>query len=147
MQVPSLNRRDSLKKEMATHSSILAWEIPWAKEPGRLQSMGSRKNQYVLRDSFPRPFPKHADTLFTSTEIFPTIPQKTISLEDTKHICARQDYKTLIIKRQTAEVLLVPSSSCWDQSLLLFLKYCFLPFWCSSPPFSKPKFFPFCRWV
>ena len=33
----------ALEKEMATHSSILAWEIPWTKEPGRLQSMGSQK--------------------------------------------------------------------------------------------------------
>ena len=31
------------EKKMATHSSILAWEIPWTKEPGRLQSMGSKK--------------------------------------------------------------------------------------------------------
>ena len=33
----------SLGKEMATHSSILAWEIPWTEEPGRLQSMGFQK--------------------------------------------------------------------------------------------------------
>ena len=36
----SLGREDSLEKEMATHSSILAWEIPWTVEPGGLQSMG-----------------------------------------------------------------------------------------------------------
>ena len=33
----------ALEKEMATHSSILAWKIPWTEEPGRLQSMGSRR--------------------------------------------------------------------------------------------------------
>ena len=38
--VPSLGREDPLEKEMATHSRILAWEIPWMEEPGRLQSMG-----------------------------------------------------------------------------------------------------------
>ena len=38
--VQSLGREDSLEKEMATHSSILAWKIPWMEEPGRLQSMG-----------------------------------------------------------------------------------------------------------
>jgi len=38
--VPSLAQEDPLK-EMATHSSILAWEIPWTEEPGGLQSMGS----------------------------------------------------------------------------------------------------------
>ena len=39
--VPSLGWEDPLKKEMATYSSILAWEVPWTEEPGRLQSMGS----------------------------------------------------------------------------------------------------------
>ena len=38
--VRSLGREDPLEKEMATHSSTLAWKIPWTKEPGRLQSMG-----------------------------------------------------------------------------------------------------------
>ena len=41
--VQSLGREDPLEKEMATHSSILAWEIPWAEKPGRLQSMGSQR--------------------------------------------------------------------------------------------------------
>ena len=36
---------DALEKEMATHSSILAWEIPWTEEPDGLQSMGSQKSQ------------------------------------------------------------------------------------------------------
>ena len=39
--VQFLCQEDSLEKEMATHSSILAWKIPWAEEPGGLQSMGS----------------------------------------------------------------------------------------------------------
>ena len=43
MQVRSLDREDPLEKEMATLSSILAWEIPWTEEPGGLQSMGSQK--------------------------------------------------------------------------------------------------------
>ena len=41
--VRSLGREDPLEKEMATHSSILAWKIPWTEEPGRLQSMGSQR--------------------------------------------------------------------------------------------------------
>ena len=40
--VQSLDREDSLEKEMATHFSILAWEIPWIEEPGGLQSIGSQ---------------------------------------------------------------------------------------------------------
>ena len=45
MQVGSLGWKDPLKKEIATSSSILAWEIPWTEELGGLQSMGSQKNQ------------------------------------------------------------------------------------------------------
>ena len=41
--VQSLRWEDLLKKEMATHSGILAWRIPWTEEPGRLQSMGSQR--------------------------------------------------------------------------------------------------------
>ena len=41
--VQSLGRKDLLEKEMATHSSILAWKIPWMEEPGRLQFMGSQR--------------------------------------------------------------------------------------------------------
>ena len=41
--VLSLGWEDPLEKEMATHSSILAWKIPWMEEPGRLQSTGSQK--------------------------------------------------------------------------------------------------------
>ena len=42
-QVQSLGWEDLLEKEMAPHSSILAWKIPWMEEPGRLQSMGSQR--------------------------------------------------------------------------------------------------------
>ena len=42
--VQSLGREGLLEKEMATHSSILAWKIPWTEEPGGLQSMGSQKS-------------------------------------------------------------------------------------------------------
>ena len=38
-----LGKEDPLEKEMATHSSILTWEIPWTEEPGALQSMGSQE--------------------------------------------------------------------------------------------------------
>ena len=46
MWVQSLGQEDPLEEGMATHSSILAWKIPWAEEPGGLQSMGSRKVRY-----------------------------------------------------------------------------------------------------
>ena len=47
--VQFLGQEDILEKEMATHSSILAWRIPWTKEPGGLQSLGSQ-SQTQLRD-------------------------------------------------------------------------------------------------
>ena len=48
MQVGSLGWKDPLQKEMATHSSILAWEIPWTEEPGGLQSMGLQRVRHDL---------------------------------------------------------------------------------------------------
>ena len=42
-QVPSLGQEDALEKEMTTHSSFLAWRIPWTDEPGGLQSMKSQR--------------------------------------------------------------------------------------------------------
>ena len=42
-QVRSLGREDPLEKAVATHSSTLAWRIPWREEPGRLQSTGSQR--------------------------------------------------------------------------------------------------------
>ena len=44
MQVQSQGREDPLEKEVATHSSILAWEIPWTEGPGGLQSVGSQSH-------------------------------------------------------------------------------------------------------
>ena len=51
-QVQSLGWEDLLEKEMAPHSSILAWKIPWLEEPGRLQSMGSQRVGHNWATSF-----------------------------------------------------------------------------------------------
>ena len=48
MWVQSLGWEDPLEEEMTTHSSILAWGMPWTEEPGRLQSMGSRRVRHDL---------------------------------------------------------------------------------------------------
>ena len=45
-RVRSLGREDALEKEMAAHTSTIAWKIPWTKEPGRLPSMGSQRVRY-----------------------------------------------------------------------------------------------------
>ena len=48
-QVRSLGQEDTLKKERATHTTILAWRIPWTEEPGGLQSMGPQESDTTLR--------------------------------------------------------------------------------------------------
>ena len=48
MWVQSLGWKESLKEEMATHSSILAWEVPWTEEPGGLESMESQRVEHAL---------------------------------------------------------------------------------------------------
>ena len=49
-QVQSLVWKDTLEKEMATHSKVLAWKIPWTEEPGGLQSVESQKSQTQLNE-------------------------------------------------------------------------------------------------
>jgi len=48
MQVGSLGREEPLEKEIATHSSILAWKVPWTEEPGRLQPMALQRVRHNL---------------------------------------------------------------------------------------------------
>ena len=48
MQIPSLGWEDALEEEMAPHSSVFAWRIPWTEEPGELQSMGSQRVRHDL---------------------------------------------------------------------------------------------------
>ena len=43
-QIPFLNREDPLEKDMATHSNILGWRIPWTEEPGGLKSLGAQSH-------------------------------------------------------------------------------------------------------
>ena len=56
-RVQSLGREDLLQKEMATHSSILAWKMPWTKEPGSLQSMASQSRTQLSDFTFTFHFP------------------------------------------------------------------------------------------
>ena len=57
-QVRSLGWEDPLEKEMATHSSILAWEIPGTEEPGGLQSMGSQRVRHGSENEQQQLFPE-----------------------------------------------------------------------------------------
>ena len=60
-QIPSLGWEDPLEKEMAAHSSILGWRIPWTEEPGGLQSTGSQRVGHDWATS-PSPSPSYSET-------------------------------------------------------------------------------------
>ena len=68
--VQSLGREDPLEKEMATHSSILAWRIPWTEESGGLQSTGVAKSQTRLSDFISL----HYDHCSAPTMLLPCFP-------------------------------------------------------------------------
>ena len=65
--VCSLGREDTLEKEMAPHSSTLAWKIPWTEEPGRLQSMGLQRVGYDWATSL-------SNSYLTRTPVFKCVP-------------------------------------------------------------------------
>ena len=67
-RVRSLGREDPLEKDMAPHSSTLAWRIPWIEEPGRLQSMGSRRVRHDWATSLSRTV---SEEFWTGTLIWP----------------------------------------------------------------------------
>ena len=54
-RVPSLGQEGLLEKEMAAHSSILAWEVPWTEEPGGLQPMGTQSRTQQHTDTHGKP--------------------------------------------------------------------------------------------
>ena len=78
IRVRSLGREDLLEKEMATHSSTLAWKIPWTEEPGRLQSMGSQKVGHDWATS-----PSFSSNTVQRHQFFGVLP----SLQSSYHNC------------------------------------------------------------
>ena len=70
-RVQFLGQEDPLEKEIATHSSILAWEIPWTEEPGGLQSMGLQRVGHDWGDSTAQLFAKPPPFLLTAESRFP----------------------------------------------------------------------------
>ena len=78
----SLGWEDPLEKEMATHSSILAWRIPWMEEPGRPQSMGSQR---VKHDWATSPSPSYIELWFLS--FFPRISKGYLQFSSVAQSC------------------------------------------------------------
>ena len=72
LPVPSVGQEDSLEKAIATHSNILAWEIPWTEEPGRLHSTGSRRVRHD-RGTVTQSCPTLCDPMDCSTPGLPVL--------------------------------------------------------------------------
>ena len=115
-QVRSLGWEDPLEKEMATHSSTLAWRIPWREEPGRLQSTGVAKSQTWLSD-------------FTFTfmlSIYSVLPETAKLLHRMAvsffHVCQRGGRDWVTEQQQLA---MYESSSCLSSSLCIWYYHCF----------------------
>ena len=84
-QVQSLGREDPLEKEMATHSSILAWRILWTKELGGLQSMGSQRGRHdwaTLSLFSPRGYSSERVLQSQCFEILHSVPATALEIDD-----------------------------------------------------------------
>ena len=105
-RVRSLGREDPLEKEVATHSSILAWRIPWREEPGRLQSMGLQR----VRLSY-----------FTFTLVLQKISKMMlcVSLEGEPGPCPRLHYCSLAVLPLSLHSLPYLISNCLNCPLKL----------------------------
>jgi hypothetical protein len=114
-QVQFLGGEDPLEKERATHSSILAWEIPRAKEPGGLQSMGSQRVRHGLATK-----------------------QQQRHLGSTGKV---RSQAALQRSRQTLGTREPPQSACWPMHLIYLLSGFSLPFIPPRPQSSDILFF------
>ena len=80
----------SLKKEMVTHSSVLAWEIPWTEEPGGLQSVGSQKVGHNLATKPPSLTSTHRHMFYLLRSLSRTVPDT-----ERVHICLMNEMNTI----------------------------------------------------
>ena len=104
MQVQALSQEKPLEEEMATHSNILAWRIPWTEEPGGLQSMGLQRVRHNLSDLAHTPFEVQGQTRWREWE--------TVSL----YLCPPCPTKQHCwVPRETPCLLFLPWGK-WEQS-------------------------------
>ena len=132
-QVRSLGWEDPLEKEMAIHSSTIAWKIPWTEEPGRLQSMGSQRVEHDWVTSFT--FTYEWETFWWSSLLCIYLPLQTkkslfcIKCKDiyTSLLCFTSPYLrrlTQYIKR-VKKYNLETIKSAFSPCLFLFQIHCF----------------------
>ena len=113
-RVPSLGWEDPLEKELATHSSMLAWKISWREEPGGMQSMGSQRvghnwetNTYLLTYLFNPYAPLKPLTLTHSPESLLWLPTESSELPLVHH-----SFNNIFIYTPASELLQEPESEC-----------------------------------
>ena len=136
-RVQSLGREDLLEKDMATHSSILAWRIPWTKEPSRLQSIGSQRvwhdwvtNTFkvvilIVNKRFSQVFPERVSCLGLRWLFWFSLPSTGLPL----NILKVESVTLATLGLGLLSVPLVPSCSTWSpcgfpkrHTLLLLLR-------------------------
>ena len=112
--IRSLGREDPLEKEMATHSSILAWRTPWTEEPGRLQSMGSQKvrHDWVTNTNWSFTF-SLSDSLIANLNTFPRERPHRRSKMVSFHMAG--------VKRSCHSPSGLPAPTLWEHSLHLLV--------------------------
>ena len=111
LQVPSLGGEDPLEKEMATHSSILAWRIPWTEEPGGLWSMGLQKHWMWLSDWTTTTTPPRPPSPQLEVWLFPSSGRGWGCTPVPKKSMTRSRYhvvQCLLQRSQHTEVMLTP---------------------------------------
>ena len=149
-QVGSLGHKDSLEKEMATHSSILAWETWWTEKPGMPQSVGLQRVRHDLvtkqhyyhvlgrGDGFSpttAPLPRLKVCVlwmpvFRPSILYPSVPQLPLFSAE---IWTEAERLTLSLKLVVRPYLLGPKQTNWVHQLVKFLA-CSISFWSSLLP-------------
>ena len=114
--VQSLGQEDLLEKEMTTHSSILAWKIPWTEEPGRLQSMGSQRVRHDWVTSLSFLIPVGIRFVLQRKEMNKTDCGKMIILENLKWVITILEYTEI----KATLHLLYSSYLPWEKRNLYF---------------------------
>ena len=132
--VQSLGWEDPLEKEMATHSSILAWKIPWMEKPGRLQSMGSQGVGHTWVTSLPL-FPLQKDSDFPGGSVVKNLPERQVrSLSwEVPHNEGMATYSSILARRIPWTEANGDYSPCgrkeWDTTEWLNFHYFHIPNW------------------
>ena len=152
MQVQSLGGEEPLEKRMATHSSILAWTIPWTEKPGGLQSMGSHKIRHICSPNtftllFQNISPEYTAAISNSefqrtSRLIYSLIKKYLFLFKTSIRSLAFPYFLFLVSNQTPGAILTFFLSCLFPLILLPPSFPFLPFYFSHTSYNLQYFLP-----